>query len=66
MDPQLQHLTYLPYFEHNKTFLESRKQSLFHYCHQVQCQKNLLNRSRQKFKNADFGLKNDPFMPSRA
>ena len=35
--------------------------SLITACHQVQFNKNLMKRFREKFKSVYFGPKNDPF-----
>ena len=35
----------------------------FNACHQLQFQKNLINRFRENFKKTDLELKNEPFTP---
>ena len=54
-------MSYLPHFGHNKKLLKSlvRLNHFFNACHQVQYQKNLMNRFIEKFKSVDFGPKND-------
>ena len=57
LDPKMAHFSY---FLHNKNFLAKSKTityPIFDICHLVQFQKNLMNRSREKFKNVDLGPK---------
>ena len=50
---------YLPHVRDNITF----PYSLFNVCHQVQFQKILMDRFREKFESIDSGPKNVPFLP---
>ena len=56
----------LPFWTKQKFSLEIRNtrfERLFHACHLVQFQKNLMNRCGEKFRSVDFGPKNFPFCP---
>ena len=59
-------MTHFLHFGHNKIFLKLQNchfYQFFNTCHQVQYQKIIMYRFREKLKYVDFGPKNDRFTP---